>query len=112
MTHAYKNQHILSSKEVLKLQENKKNSKRTQTRGAHGDKRCTTLFSSATSAMKAQGILALNGIQVNVIKTSGSHRSSGCGFGISYACTDNDEIRRILDEHGMSADTLSRERQR
>ena len=106
MTQANKFLHILTSKEVLKLQDNKKISRRAGGRDSHGAQNCITVFSSMTAAMKAQSLLASNGIRASVIKTGGSRSKSGCAYGVSCACDENERAMSILEPYGMLGDVV------
>ena len=108
MTPANKFLHILSSKEVLKLQDNKKISRRAGGRDSHGAQNCVTVFSSMTAAMKAQSLLASNGLRSSVTKTNGSRSKSGCAFGISCACEEDERAMSILETYGLLTDVVRR----
>ena len=83
------------------MQDNKKISRR------YGNKdTCLTVFSSMTAAMKAQSLLASNGIRASVIKTGGSRSKSGCAFGVSCSCDENERAIGILELGGMIGDVV------
>ena len=90
------------------MQNNKIPQRRSKARSDFQDKLCTFTFPSMTTAMKAQGLLALSGIQTNVIKVNSSRSGSGCAFGISYQCDLDSEVMRVLNENGMSGNTVRR----
>jgi ribosomal protein S11 len=88
------------------MQNNKKPSRKKDARDASGAKKCTSIFSSMTAAMKFQNVLASHGIKVSVIKADASLTGRGCSFGISYLCEQKDEIRRIIDSASASSDFI------
>ena len=59
-----------------------------------------------TAAMKAQSLLASNGIRASVIKTGGSRSKSGCAYGVSCACDENERAMSILEPYGMLGDVF------
>ena len=88
------------------MQNSKKFSRKKEDLDKPGGKRCSSIFSSMTSAMKFQNVLASHGIRVSVIKTDASLTGRGCSFGISYSCEQKDEIRHILDTASANGDLI------
>ncbi|MBQ7365288.1 MAG: DUF3343 domain-containing protein [Clostridia bacterium] len=59
-------------------------------------KHCIISMPSMTFAQKARTVLAANAIEALVSKLPHELSEKGCAWGISLACKDTEEARRIL----------------
>jgi len=58
---------------------------------------CTAAIGSMTLAMKAQRALAAAAVPCTVVKTEDGHGLRGCVYGIAYACSQERNVRSILE---------------
>ncbi len=62
---------------------------------------CTLGIGSISQAMQAEAILYRAGICVRVADAADMANQRGCAYGILYPCHREDEVIRILKEHGL-----------
>jgi hypothetical protein len=62
---------------------------------------CTAATESLTYAMKAQRALNDSGITCSIVKLDPSHAKRGCEYGVSFACSEADRVRRTLSGAGI-----------
>ena len=63
--------------------------------------RCTAVIGSMTQAMKAQNLLAEAAIRAHISKISSSGAAGGCAYGVDFPCTQQGNVRMILDRAGI-----------
>ena len=63
---------------------------------------CSTQIGSLTQAMKAQSALSAAAIPSEIIKTESSSRH-GCVYGISYSCSQENNVRAVLENANIPA---------
>ncbi len=62
---------------------------------------CSAALGSVTQAMKAQTILASAAIPSSVIKYDGNNKGKGCIYGLSFSCSQTDNVRTVLASGGI-----------
>ena len=62
---------------------------------------CTASIGSTTLAMKAQKALGTEAIVSSVIKINSSRTHRGCAYGVSFDCSQEANVRRILTRAGI-----------
>ena len=62
---------------------------------------CTATMESLTYAIKAKRLLAPIGISSDVVKVDSSRTGRGCEYGISFDCSQLDDIKRALANSGI-----------
>ena len=62
---------------------------------------CVLTMKSMTNALRAKGVLQSRGISSDVIHLDPSVTSRGCAYGITFACSETDGVRRMLDSKGI-----------
>ena len=59
---------------------------------------CTAIMGPMTQAMKAQAVLGEAAIRTSIIKISSSTGHNGCAYGVEYPCTQQQNVRMILNQ--------------
>jgi hypothetical protein len=62
---------------------------------------CVLTMKSMTNALRAKGVLQSRGIIADVMHLDPSVTARGCAYGIAFACSDTNDLRRILDDKGI-----------
>jgi hypothetical protein len=62
---------------------------------------CVLTMKSMTNALRAKGVLQSRGIIADVMHLDPSVTARGCAYGIAFACSETDGLRRILDDKGI-----------
>ena len=62
---------------------------------------CIAEIGSMTQAMKAQGILNNLAIPTTVIKGNSSKNGRGCTYGLSFSCSQGENVRNALANAGV-----------
>ena len=57
---------------------------------------CTVAIGSVTDAMKAERILSRAAIPSDVVKVDKTRKKSGCIYGVSFACSQDSNVRSLL----------------
>ena len=63
---------------------------------------CSMQIGSLTQAMKTQSTLSAAAIPSEIIKTESSSRH-GCVYGVSYSCSQENNVRAVLENAKLSA---------
>jgi len=63
--------------------------------------RCTAEIGSVTDAMRAQSLLAREGIYCEVIQGDSSQHRRGCVYAISYDCRQERDLKNVLKSAGI-----------
>ena len=58
---------------------------------------CVATMKSMTYALKGKNILETKGIPAEIISLDPSLTSHGCAYGISFACGQSGDVKRLLD---------------
>lgn len=74
----------------------------TYSSGSLSGRSCAAYIGSTTLAMKAQKALAAEAIASSVIKVNSSRTRRGCAYGVSFDCTQADNVKAILARAGIS----------
>lgn len=64
-------------------------------------KPCVTVIGSMTQAMRAQKVLAASSIRAEIIKAEADQSRKGCSYALSYSCSEEWNVQRILRESGV-----------
>ncbi|MBQ2735348.1 MAG: DUF3343 domain-containing protein [Clostridia bacterium] len=62
---------------------------------------CVAVIGSMTQAMRAQSVLASAAVRAQVIKADSFDAKQGCAYAVSYACVQEENVRRILQAAGL-----------
>ena len=62
---------------------------------------CIAVIGSMTQAMKAQSVLANAAIFARVEKADSSMTRRGCAYGVTYACSQEANVREVLRNAGI-----------
>ncbi len=68
----------------------------------NSNKYCTAYIGSATQAMKAQKILSEAAVMSHVLKIPSSKSRRGCGYGVSFDCTQLGNVKTILEKNNIT----------
>ena len=71
-------------------------------RGEYRYAGCSASIGSMTWAMRAQNELAAEAIPSTVVKTDERSAGKGCVYGIAFACSWKENVKRILDSAKIS----------
>ena len=63
---------------------------------------CNVALGSVTEAMKAQRVLSAAAIPSDVIKVDKARRHGGCIYGLSFACSQERNVRTLLNSSGIA----------
>ena len=63
---------------------------------------CSASIGSMTWAMRAQSALAAEAIPSTVIKTDERGGGRGCIYGVAFACSWRDNVKRVLEAAKIS----------
>ncbi len=59
---------------------------------------CVASTRTVTAAQMAMKALAREGISSELVSIDPSVTKNGCAFGISFSCSDEEKVRRILNK--------------
>ncbi|MBQ5662617.1 MAG: DUF3343 domain-containing protein [Clostridia bacterium] len=63
---------------------------------------CRLPIGTLTDAMRAQSLLSASGIRCEIVGADGvRERREGCGYALTFPCTLEGQVRRILREAGL-----------
>ena len=62
---------------------------------------CFSVLGSMTQALRAQKLLAAAAIPTDVVKADTESTGRGCAYALSYACAQQDNVRRLLEKSGI-----------
>ena len=66
----------------------------------HKDQKgCMCVIGSMTQTMRAQRALAKEAIQADTVKSDTGSR--GCAYALSFSCTQQKNVQRILEKNGV-----------
>lgn len=66
-----------------------------------GKQECKAMIGGLTQAMQAQNVLMNAAIRSEVIGADASELRAGCGYGITYPCAYEAQVRRLLRNAGI-----------
>ncbi len=62
---------------------------------------CIAIIGSVTDTLRAQRALANAAILADVIKSDAVHSYHDCAYALSYSCTQDKNVRAILQQAGI-----------
>ena len=62
---------------------------------------CVCVIGSMTQAMRAQSVLATAAIRAEVVKADSAQTGRGCAYGVSFSCSQENNVKIILQGAGI-----------
>ncbi len=66
-----------------------------------GHVECFCTVGSVTLTMRAQNVLQAASIRSQVVSADAAHAAKGCAYALSYSCSQEPLVRRVLENAGI-----------